>query len=345
MVLADHYTKVGPLTTTTSETVRFEPPERIHFRLVRGPVPHVVEQFELRESEEGTELEYTGELGADLWALGRWWGRRVAARWESAVRDSLAAVAAEAERPCRRGRLVYGASLTRDQTRSARSNRARSCRRLTRPCQSSIGVWHDPIAAPVRRERDVVATEALFGLSVGAVELLPVGERARLRRGPGPEPALPWTTAEVGERVLLGQSLDPSLDPHLSPERGLPVEDERRDRIETELGGLSRLVVRVEAQPELVDPTDEHHPDGRRAVERRRRQGGRLGVVQAGLARLPEPPLEHRDRVVTEALEPGVHGPNLLAGASDTLAVHGDHADDPDQDRGARPGVETPSRA
>ena len=98
MVLADHYTKVGPLTATTSETVRFEPPERIHFRLVRGPVPHVVERFELRESEEGTELEYTGELGADLWALGRWWGRRVAARWESAVRDSLAAVAAEAER-------------------------------------------------------------------------------------------------------------------------------------------------------------------------------------------------------------------------------------------------------
>ena len=98
MVLADHYTKVGPLTTTTSETVRFEPPERVHFRLVRGPVPHVVERFELRETEDGTELEYTGELGADLWALGRWWGRRVALRWEAAVRESLAAVAVEAER-------------------------------------------------------------------------------------------------------------------------------------------------------------------------------------------------------------------------------------------------------
>ena len=98
MVLADHYTRVGPLTTTTSETVRFEPPDRVHFRLVRGPVPHVVERFELRETAEGTELEYTGELGTDLWALGRWWGRRVALRWEAAVRDSLAAVAAEAER-------------------------------------------------------------------------------------------------------------------------------------------------------------------------------------------------------------------------------------------------------
>jgi hypothetical protein len=98
MVLADHYTKVGALTTTTSETVRFEPPERVHFRLVRGPVPHVVEQFELSETEDGTKLEYTGELGADLWALGRWWGRRVSERWEAAVRESLAAVKAEAER-------------------------------------------------------------------------------------------------------------------------------------------------------------------------------------------------------------------------------------------------------
>jgi hypothetical protein len=27
------------------ETVRFTPPERVDFRLVRGPVPHVVETF------------------------------------------------------------------------------------------------------------------------------------------------------------------------------------------------------------------------------------------------------------------------------------------------------------
>jgi Polyketide cyclase / dehydrase and lipid transport len=98
MVLAEHFTHVGPLVTTTLETVRFEPPERIHFRLVRGPVPHVVEQFRLRETGEGTQLEYTGELGTDLWAPGRWWGALVARRWEAAVRASLSAVKAEAER-------------------------------------------------------------------------------------------------------------------------------------------------------------------------------------------------------------------------------------------------------
>ena len=102
MVLAEHYTPVGPLVTTTLETVRFEPPERLHFRLTRGPVPYVVEQFALRESERGTELEYTGELGTDLWALGRAWGHFVARRWEATVRGSLAAVKAEAERQAAR---------------------------------------------------------------------------------------------------------------------------------------------------------------------------------------------------------------------------------------------------
>jgi hypothetical protein len=43
MVLAAHYTTVGRLTTTTLETVRFQRPHLIAFRLVRGPVPHVIE--------------------------------------------------------------------------------------------------------------------------------------------------------------------------------------------------------------------------------------------------------------------------------------------------------------
>jgi hypothetical protein len=98
MVLAEHFTPVGPVVTTTLETVRFEPPELIHFRLVRGPVPYVLERFHLREAEAGTELEYSGELGTDLWAAGRWWAALVAPRWEAAVRGSLGAVKAEAER-------------------------------------------------------------------------------------------------------------------------------------------------------------------------------------------------------------------------------------------------------
>ncbi len=104
VVLAAHFTRQRRLTTTTVETVRFERPHTIHFRLVRGPVPHVVERFELTELERGTELHYTGELGADLWALGRWWAALVGDRWEAAVRSSFDTVKAEAER--RSGRAL-----------------------------------------------------------------------------------------------------------------------------------------------------------------------------------------------------------------------------------------------
>lgn len=98
MVLAAHFTKVGPVTTTTVETVRFERPHRISFRVLRGPVPHVLETYELRAVPEGTQFVYTGELGTDLWRLGQWWADRVARSWEGTVARSLDAIRAESER-------------------------------------------------------------------------------------------------------------------------------------------------------------------------------------------------------------------------------------------------------
>jgi hypothetical protein len=98
MVLAAHFTEVRCGTTTTVETVRFDRPRRVDFRVVRGPVPHVVESFLLEPSERGTRLTWRGELGTDFWAAGAWWGVRVARQWDRAVRSSLAAITAEAER-------------------------------------------------------------------------------------------------------------------------------------------------------------------------------------------------------------------------------------------------------
>ena len=99
MVLASHFTPVGRhLTATTVETVRFERPSRIAFRLVRGPVPDVRETFDLHAEDGATELVYSGELGTDLWAAGRIWGAIVARSWERAVERSLAQTRAEAER-------------------------------------------------------------------------------------------------------------------------------------------------------------------------------------------------------------------------------------------------------
>ena len=101
MVLAAHYTKVKCGVTSTVETVYFEHPDRINFRLVRGPVPHVRESFILAETEDGSTLTWEGELGTDYGALGALWGNVVARSWEKAVRSSMATIIAEAERPLR----------------------------------------------------------------------------------------------------------------------------------------------------------------------------------------------------------------------------------------------------
>jgi hypothetical protein len=114
MVLAAHYTTAGRLTTTTVETVRFQRPHLVTFRLLRGPVPHVLETFALANSEDGTEFVYEGELGTDLWQLGRWWGDRVAQPWEQTVAESLQSIKAEAERRAR--------PRPRSQARSETSN-------------------------------------------------------------------------------------------------------------------------------------------------------------------------------------------------------------------------------
>jgi hypothetical protein len=113
MALAAHFTPLGGrlgLVAQTVETVRFTRPERVEFRLVRGPVPHVVEAFVLSEQAggAGTRLAYHGEIGADLWGMGERWCALVARRWEQAVAASLAAVKAEAERRASRGRPTAG---------------------------------------------------------------------------------------------------------------------------------------------------------------------------------------------------------------------------------------------
>lgn len=102
VVLAAHRTPVkGRVVATTTETVKFTRPERIDFRLVRGPVPHVAETFTLTEANGQTTLAYRGELSTDLWALGEWWGGLVAGKWVATVEDSFATVKTEAERRAR----------------------------------------------------------------------------------------------------------------------------------------------------------------------------------------------------------------------------------------------------
>jgi Polyketide cyclase / dehydrase and lipid transport len=120
IVLAAHFTHVKCGLTTTLETIRFQRPDRIEFRLVRGPVPHLVESFLLTTGADTTELRWQGELGTDLWALGECWGRLVARAWTQAVRASLHEIGIEAERRSRvRGRDGDEATASRDRATSS----------------------------------------------------------------------------------------------------------------------------------------------------------------------------------------------------------------------------------
>ena len=103
MVLAGHRTAVGSgLTAVTVETVTLDPPNRMGFRLLRGPVPHVIETFTFDETADGTRFTYSGELGTDLWRLGQVWGDLVARSWVHVVGDSMAAIKTESERRAQR---------------------------------------------------------------------------------------------------------------------------------------------------------------------------------------------------------------------------------------------------
>jgi hypothetical protein len=82
--------------------LRRKRPDRVDFRLVRGPVPHLVESFVLVPTASGTELRWEGELGTDGGAIGEWWGGRVALAWARAVKASFRELAAEAERQAAR---------------------------------------------------------------------------------------------------------------------------------------------------------------------------------------------------------------------------------------------------
>jgi hypothetical protein len=73
-------------------------PQEIAFDVIAGPVPHLLETFQLSPTDTGSELRWQGELGTDLWALGQWWVGRVATAWTHAVHTSLREISTEAER-------------------------------------------------------------------------------------------------------------------------------------------------------------------------------------------------------------------------------------------------------
>jgi len=90
LVVAAHHTKVHFYSARTVEAVELEPPARIGFRHLTGPVPFAVEEFRLETRDGGTELRYSGQLGIDYFIWGRIAARRwVRPQWERVVGEHL----------------------------------------------------------------------------------------------------------------------------------------------------------------------------------------------------------------------------------------------------------------
>ncbi|MFQ5934600.1 MAG: type II toxin-antitoxin system RatA family toxin [Dehalococcoidia bacterium] len=75
-LIAEFYTRVGPVTVTTLEELTLEPPEKIKYRWLKGPVKYVREEFLFREADNGgSELAYSGEFDLKIpifgWLVGR----------------------------------------------------------------------------------------------------------------------------------------------------------------------------------------------------------------------------------------------------------------------------------
>ena len=114
LVVARHHTKVHLYTAQTTEAIDFTPPTRVGFRHLSGPVPHALEEFALEETEAGTELRYSGEIGIDFFILGRMAGRYwVRPQWERVVSDHIEDLKERAE-----------ARAARHETRESRGPRA-----------------------------------------------------------------------------------------------------------------------------------------------------------------------------------------------------------------------------
>jgi hypothetical protein len=112
LVVAAHLTKVHFYESRTVEAIELDPPSRMGFRHLTGPVPYAVEEFRLEADGDATELHYEGELGIDFFWLGRLAARRwVLPQWNRTVSEHMNEIKPRAELRAERARKRRGGGL------------------------------------------------------------------------------------------------------------------------------------------------------------------------------------------------------------------------------------------
>ena len=64
-IIVEFKSRAGPFTITTVEQVTLDPPNRITFQHLEGPLRYAREEFVFKDVDGGTELEHEGEF---VWA-------------------------------------------------------------------------------------------------------------------------------------------------------------------------------------------------------------------------------------------------------------------------------------
>lgn len=99
-------TLMGQKRYRTVEEVTLYPSERITFRALEGPLPHMREEFRLEGEEGCTDLYYTGELGVGYWVfgwiIGRFYVRRLLIK---TIRDHMMEIKDASESRAQRSRV------------------------------------------------------------------------------------------------------------------------------------------------------------------------------------------------------------------------------------------------
>jgi hypothetical protein len=153
-----------------------------------------------------------------------------------------------------------------------------------------------------------------------ALQLEAPGQRARLQRRPGADPAGARPAGEIHVRLFRSDLLDRAFDADL-PVHRLPVEAQRRPRHVQQLLALATLVVGVEGKAARVEAAQQHHADRRLAVGADGGERHGLGVGRLARRRLLEPGVEQVEGIVRISFRHGrrsVRAGRMTARSGDT---------------------------
>src|SRR5258706_14489123 len=153
----------------------------------------------------------------------------------------------------------------------------------------------EPVAAPVRRARRMVAELALL-FREQFLQNRAIGHPFALRRGPGREARAQRTGREVGVRFLGADFLDHALDPHLALQIR-PEEHRAGGGAGLELASFAAEVVGIEDETAALDALEQDHARRGRAVGAYRGERHFVGQRQLRAQRVLEPALELADGV------------------------------------------------